>query len=183
MLQTFQDDLSRLSDLQMARKYLLSDLCQMFDADQCLALREKVSGHFEVEYQGVVLVGSAKLGFSIAPNKRYRPFGDDSDIDIAIVSKALFERVWVETYQYKLSGAYWPKAPDYFKNLARGWIRPDMLPSSRHFPFASTWWDFFAELTQSREFGSYKITAGLYHSSFFLQEYQMVCIRQCRGGM
>jgi hypothetical protein len=41
-----------------------------------------------------VVVGSAKLGFSIVPDKRYRAFGETSDIDVVLCSSALFDLFW-----------------------------------------------------------------------------------------
>lgn len=43
------------------------------------------------------LVGSGKLGFSVAPTKKFRKFDSrHSDLDVAIVSGVFFERVWEE---------------------------------------------------------------------------------------
>jgi hypothetical protein len=85
----------------------------------------------------------------------------------------------MEAYIYKKSGAYWPKSSSFFSYLSEGWIRPDKLPNSPLFSFTKEWWDFFNELTSSRMFGPYKIRAGLYHSMFFFEEYQKICIEQC----
>ena len=134
---------------------------------------------FEIEFNDVLIVGSGKLGFSIKPSRRFESFNNDSDIDIAIVSTPLFERVWQEAYLYKKSAADWPSSGHFFKYLADGGIRPDKLPPSSYFNFTADWWNFFNELTASNKFGPYKIRGGLYHSHFFLQEYQTICIDQC----
>lgn len=42
----------------------------------------------------IAIVGSAKLGFSLAPSKAFKPFDESSDVDIAIVSDALFRQSW-----------------------------------------------------------------------------------------
>jgi len=179
MLKEFKTDLNGLSSLQMIRKYILNGACHVLDHDQHFRLKEEICEHFKVEFNSVVLVGSGKLGFSIKPAKRFQSFGDDSDIDVAVVSPQLFEKVWEEAYLYKKGGAYWPKATSFFTYLSEGWIRPDKLPSSDSFEFTATWWDFFNEITASKRYGPYKIRAGLYHSMFFLQEYQKICIEQC----
>lgn len=179
MIDDFRNDLTSLSSLQMYRKYILGGECFALNNDQHYKIREVVCEKFLVEFNDVIFVGSGRLGFSLKPDKRYMPFDDDSDIDLAIVSSSLFEKIWQEAYLYKKSEADWPKSNIFFKYLSGGWIRPDKLPSSKYFNFSGEWWDFFNKLTSSQLFGPYKIRAGLYHSHFFLKEYQSICIEQC----
>jgi hypothetical protein len=48
----------------------------------------------------IAIVGSAKYGYSMAPQKAFRPFqpnddeADPSDLDLVVVSKALFNSTW-----------------------------------------------------------------------------------------
>lgn len=179
MLEAFKTDLSSLSSIQMIRKYILNGSCHILNDDQHFRLKEQICEHFRVEYNSVILVGSGKLGFSIKADKRFLPFGEDSDIDVAVVSTELFQKVWEEVYLYKKSGAYWPNSGTFFRYLSEGWIRPDKLPSSDYFAFTATWWNFFNDITASKRYGAFKVRAGLYHSMFFLQEYQKICIEQC----
>jgi hypothetical protein len=179
MLEDFKADLHLLSSTQLIRKYIYNGSCNVLNDDKHYQLKEEICEHLKIEFNDVVLVGSAKLGFSIKPSKRFAAFGEESDIDVAVVSKSLFERIWEEAFLYKKSGADWPAASSFFKYLSQGWIRPDKLPSSDYFTFTATWWNFFNGMTSSRKYGPYIIRAGLYHSSFFLQEYQKICIEQC----
>lgn len=181
MIEVFKADLKGLSSSQIMRKYILGAECSAMDNHQHFTLKEKVCAHLKVQFTDVIVVGSGKLGFSIKPAKRFELFGDESDIDIAVVSPVLFEKVWNETFLYKKTGADWPRSESFFKYLSEGWIRPDKLPVSEYFKFTSDWWGFFNELTASKEYGPYKIRAGLYHSMFFLEEYQKICIEQCQG--
>jgi hypothetical protein len=180
MIDDFKQDLTNLSSLQIIRKYVLAAESQILTSDQHYRLKEQVCDHFEVEFNDVIMVGSGKLGFSIKPSRRFQPFNDDSDIDIAVVSPKLFEMVWNEAYLFKKGRAYWPQSESFFKYLSEGWIRPDKLPRNEYFQFTSKWWDFFNTLTSSGQYGPYAIRAGLYHSNFFLHEYQKICIEQCK---
>ena len=47
-----------------------------------------------VHYNDIAIAGSAKTGFSLNPDKDYKPFGGDSDIDVIIISQTLFYRFW-----------------------------------------------------------------------------------------
>ena len=180
-LDSFRTDLRELTAKQVACKYLLGGNSAVLSEHSFFEIRDRVASHFCVEFSEVVVVGSAKVGFSIAPTKRYREFCDDSDIDVAVISERLFTRVWREAYAYQQSRADWPKARDFFKYLVHGWIRPDKLPNSDTFEFTSDWWSFFNELSGTQEFGPYKVRGGLYHSWFFFFQYQMKCIEDCAG--
>jgi len=147
------------------------------DDDTTHKARAQISGKFMVEYANVVIVGSSNLGFSIKPQKRYVAFGDDSDVDVAIICPILFEKVWHEVYLYEKSGALWPTKNEFRKYLSKGWIRPDKLPNSPVFEFSNEWWEFFRGL--NIQGCPYKISCGIYHSHFFLREYQKICIEQC----
>jgi hypothetical protein len=179
MLNEFKTDLKSLTSDQLVLKYVIEGGSYLLKDDLHHELKNRVSEYFKIEFSDIVLVGSAKLGFSIKSSKRYQEFGEASDIDIAIVSRALFEQIWEELFLYKQSGAYWPKKQKFFRYLSEGWIRPDLLPISNYFTFTAEWWDFFNQLGASNVFGPYAIRAGLYHSSFFFQEYQKINIQQC----
>jgi hypothetical protein len=178
-LTQFKEDLSHLSLIEIVRKHIISGECCKLSPNQYFDLRSEVADHFELCPNEVLVVGSAKLGFSVAPDKKYCLFHDKSDIDVAIVSSTLFDKFWKEIFIYWCEGSYWPgykKFTDYF---FRGWIRPDKLPPSRVFALRKDWWDFFQSITSSGEYGHYNIRGALYRSYFFLEGYQEYCVKQC----
>jgi len=176
----YREDLNKISNIQIYRKYILDSECYALSANQHLQLKEAIMNKYELEYTDVFIVGSAKLGFSIKPSRRYGEFCDESDIDVAIVSERLFTKIWQQAYAFEKTNSYWEKKNKFFNYLSHGWIRPDKFPISSIFPFSGEWWEFFRTLTKSERFGPYKISAGVYHSHFFLREYQTICINQCK---
>lgn len=114
-------------------------------------------------------------------NKKYRLFGNESDIDVALVSSALFDKFWEQVFRYKYEGSYWPEYDQFVDYFFRGWMRPDKLPRSPMFPLREDWWSFFKAITNSGKYGDFKISGGLYKSYFFLENYQTICIQQGRG--
>lgn len=177
-IDSFKENLRSLSVDQMFDRCILTGSCAQLADNVAYNVRSSISGRFDVEYNNVIIVGSANLGFSIKPKKRYIAFGEESDVDIAIVCSRLFENVWREIYMYDKSGAYWENKGAFRKYLAKGWIRPDMLPPSAVCSFSNNWWEYFSSL---RIDGcDYKITGGIYHSHFFLRQYQTICIEQCK---
>jgi hypothetical protein len=180
MLDEFKADLQKLDAKQMFRRYLLTGSCFAINDNQYHLLRNEISEYFDVGFTDIHMVGSAKLGFSIKPQKRYAIFGEESDIDLAIVSPHLFEKIWEEVFLYQKTGADWPKSQEFFKYLVEGWVRPDKLPTSSYFELTGQWWKFFQKITSSQKYGQYKIRAGLYYSMFFFEEYQKISIEQCK---
>ena len=69
--------------------------------------KEIVSTMLNVNFHNVQIVGSAKVGYSLSPDKLFSPFHDDcpdkpsSDIDIAIISERLYKKFWDQLRQVK----------------------------------------------------------------------------------
>lgn len=148
--------------------------------DQYFSLRTEVASHFNLHPNEILIVGSAKLGFSIAPNKRYINFSDTSDIDVVLVSNSLFDEIWQSTFDYYNNGGDWSQFKDFKNYHFRGWIRPDKFPPERSFQRCSDWWEFFRELTKSGKYGQYKIRGALYKSWHYLENYQKFCTQRCK---
>ena len=89
----FKADLLKLDTSAIVQSYICGGDCAILPPAQHSKLKARVAGKFQTPQESIVIVGSAKLGFSIAPGKRYRPFCDSSDVDIAIISSGAFERV------------------------------------------------------------------------------------------
>lgn len=183
MTEVFKNDLLVLNDSQMVNKYYLSGSPFALTDDKYHQVREKVAAHFEIDFNNVFLVGSAKLGFSIKPKRRYMAFGSKSDIDMVIVSEKLYEKIWQELYLFEKNGGYWERGESFKEYHFKGWMRPDKLPLEPSFVRTKMWWDFFEEISGSGEFGPYRIVGGLYHSRFFFENYQKKCFEQCRTGL
>ncbi|MCG9130032.1 hypothetical protein JT359_20790 [Candidatus Poribacteria bacterium] len=161
-LNRFKEDLNNLPSLQIVRKHIIFGECCILSQEVYFDLRSDVADHFGLHPNEVLVVGSAKLGFSVSPKKRYFPFGDKSDIDVALVSTVLFDKIWEDVFHYRYEGPYWPEYKVFVKYLFRGWIRPEMLPKSSNFPFRKKWQDFFRSITRSGRYGDYHIKGGLY---------------------
>ena len=182
-LNEFKGHLSTLPAVDVVRCHILSGPSLLLDEPGYLSFRCKIADHLAVHPNEVVMVGSGKLGFSIAPTKLYRHFCDESDIDVAIVSSALFERVWKSVYEYWRQGGYWEGSADFSEYLFRGWLRPDKLPAAHRLEYCKDWWEFFRQLTASGEYGAYSIRAGLYRSWFFLEDYHQKNIEACQSRL
>ncbi len=178
-LNKFKKDLTKLTPIQVVRKHIIFGGCCELSQQKYFELRSEIADYFGLHSNEVLVVGSAKLGFSVAPTKRFREFCDESDIDVAIVSSTLFDQIWQDVFNYRYEGSFWPEYNQFANYLFRGWIRPDKLPPSPMFSLRETWWNFFQSVTRSERYGDYKIRGGLYRSYFFLENYQKISIQRC----
>lgn len=177
----FQEDPLTLTDGIVFQKYIAFGDSYIINPDLYFELKSDISIKFGIHSTQVILVGSAKLGFSIAPKKRYQHFGDESDLDVAVVSQDLFDRLWSIAFDYwKVSGD-WYRGTNFRDYLFRGWVRPDFLPPNTQ--YSKDWFEYFRQLTSSQKFGPFKISAGFYRSWQFLESYQEIAIAQCRQNL
>jgi predicted nucleotidyltransferase len=177
-LEQFKADLAAMQTQQIVGQYITFGESKIIDNARYYELKTAIAQHFEVNAPEVIVVGSAKMGFSIAPNKRYRPFNNESDIDLAIISPQIFDEIWEGIYRYFLEHGRWERSREFKDYLFKGWLRPDVMP--RDFPRGRQWWDFFAQLTQTRQFGPYPIAGGLYKSWSFFERYQFSTVDKCK---
>lgn len=86
----------------VAKVFLLEGVPFVFSSSpmKYLIFREQVADHFEIGYQDVCIVGSAKLGFSPSPHKFGRSFAETSDVDVVIISPEMFDRGTHELFQH-----------------------------------------------------------------------------------
>lgn len=182
-IEIFKQELRNCEAPEFVQKKIIYGDCRVLNKESYFQLRQEIAKKFHVHPNEVLVVGSAKLGFSIAPNKKYRHFGEKSDIDVVIVSDALFSQVWSTVYSFWRDNIIWDTEEEFKKYLFRGWIRPDKLPPSNKFNFSKDWWEFFREITASGQFGPYKISGALYKNWTFLESYQNFAVQYCKDEL
>lgn len=193
-MENFLTNLSTLSGedelLDFCRKYSLHGTPKIFNGaeDKYYDFRKRIAEKFSVNFHEVFITGSAKLGFS--PIKK-KLFDYDSDIDVAIVSVDLFDRIMssIQEYQMQLrenrKAVSYHELNGYHKFLeygAIGWMRPDFLPTSfRVRELKTDWFDFFESLSYGKsEVGNYKVTAGAFKSYQHLEKYTLSGLRSLK---
>ena len=180
----FRLDISCEDNKTLIDRYYYSTISPVLTNEKQASLKRRISDEFGVSMRDILLVGSAKLGFTLLP-KRGRPpltqFGDDSDIDIAIISGSLFVKYWQETFSYWIQKKNWDKAEKFREYLFRGWLRPDKLPTDPDFKLSDEWFEFFRGLQFNGEYGGYKIAAGIYLNERFWEEYAASSLAECRN--
>ena len=105
--------------------------------------RDFVARRLGIEAREVTMVGSARLGYSVVPPNYGRAFNEESDIDLTVFSKTLFDGLvsdflsWerdLATGQLKPTGVrserFWPENRQLLpRNIRRGFIDPYKIPN------------------------------------------------------
>lgn len=187
------------------KSFYFNDFLKIPDVEYDLRLI--ISTSLNIHINDVIVVGSAKLGFS-PKTIEFRAFdkGTDkkgkpklSDIDIAIINRECFDSLSYDIY--KLSNhfskrwisAHWHRNR-YYRNdnleeqkniyslyteyIAKGWFRPDFLPEA----FLSNW-ELNTLLEKMRKRLSRKISIGVYSNWTFFKHYQMDNFNALRLGL
>jgi hypothetical protein len=112
-------------------------------------LRGWLSSRLNVHPKEVTLIGSARIGYSLAPPPAFgRQFRASSDLDLSIVSDDLFQRVAAASTQFSVdfrAGSVAANRQDerdrwesniafIERNLSRGFVDPNKLPNLDRYP-------------------------------------------------
>lgn len=159
-------------------------------------LRNHLSRSLSLRKEDIIIVGSAKTGFSLNPHTVFRQFSDYSDIDVAVVSKRTFDEVWRTILswnyprRYLLAGADWEWAKKRKEDLYWGWLRPDTIRfKGLSFPdvlkpvrdISTMWFNAFRSLSRYTQFGRRDVSGRLYRTWDHALLYHVEGLRRIRG--
>ena len=173
----------------LLEEVLLADGAKHVSEDNIEHIRQNLSSKFRLEanHIKICITGSAKLGFSLVEKRingtilpRYRSFSAGSDIDVAVVSKALYELIWVDLTKRAHRATVLPwnsqKLGDY---MVYGWLRPDHFPIDVRVRSCDDWWDLFRRLSTSPRYERRKVRGGLFYSNEQLSLYMNRSLNDC----
>lgn len=172
----------------VVQKYLIDGSTYFFDEYQKggeFDFKKDIATSLDAHIRDIVIVGSGKLGFSLKPdasNPSLYPFKifdsnfklnielEKSDLDIAVVSGALFDKQLKNIFEHTNSYSdtqYKGKKRNSFANyILKGWLRPDFIPEG---------YQITSEINLVQEkykklFGR-NINIGIYKSWFYFEKY------------
>jgi predicted nucleotidyltransferase len=173
-----------ISDIAIIRKNLLHGNPLIFheNEEKYFFLKQKVANFFNVSTTKVVMVGSAKLGFSIAPKKLWNDFNDESDIDIVVISEDVFDEYWKELLDFNINTKARSEQEDinyreFLEYFLKGWIRPDLFPFN--YPKKNEWFEFFKSISYGK-YGNFKIAGAIFRNEYFFESYHSRNINKLR---
>lgn len=155
---------------------------------------------------GVLIVGSAKTGFSLDPDNYFVPFRAKSDIDIVVVHEGLFDEAWhtmlawdyltiknrtkqEEQWLNKRHDEVWSGwyDPPGWRLRERGGIElsfPSALKPLRDFSFR--WFSAFRSLSRYKhhpEIPRHRVNARLYRTRAHVAMYHAIGLRVLRNRL
>jgi hypothetical protein len=175
-----------IPDSEIVGQYLTFGTPYIFESNEELyyKLKKSIAEYFSVSHTAVFMVGSSKLGFSIAPHKYLNPIHDESDIDMAIISEALFDSIWKELFEFNIditsrSEREHRNYNEFLQYFFKGWLRPDKFPFE--YKGKNEWFEFFTSISY-KEFDKRKVTGAVYRSEYFFTKYHEANIKKIRLG-
>jgi hypothetical protein len=143
--------------------------------------RHEIAKRLDVDPMGIQLVGSARLGYSLSPDKKFKRFDESSDLDIAVVSNEVFEQAWLELRDLIKSRRELSSQKRYLHKLVfQECIALDIvLP---HLSFGDQWSYVRDEIAELLGDGldNREINYRLYRNHRSLREYQLVGVSTAR---
>ena len=168
-------------------KWMVDSVPVLFNGnkDEYLRIKALIASKLEIDICSVVFVGSSSLGFSLNPNKNFKTFDSDSDIDIAVISHYYFNEAWhnlrrmdVALLSKKEMRAYNSHRSHY---IFDGTIATDRILSQ--LSFGKAWRASIAELRRDPVFGNREIHFRLYQDHKSLIDYHISNIKNVLPNM
>lgn len=174
-----------MSDDELVDRYILYGTPYIFEREEqkYFELKKEICSNFEIESKkNIIVVGSSKLGFSLAPNKRFREIQDDSDVDVAIIDEYLFDNYWKKLYEYNVSLRSRNENEEkryrkFLEYLFKGWLRPDLFPF--RYKGQQDWFDFFKSISY-KNYDKRKVAGAIYRNEYFFKKYHEENIKSLR---
>jgi len=96
MQDNFKAELTNNNISYIASKWIIEKVPFVFcdNIEQHIKWKETLASKLGVDSKSIVLTGSASVGFSLNPEKNFRKFDEESDIDVAIISQHFFDNSW-----------------------------------------------------------------------------------------
>ena len=146
------------------------------------SFRAQLGFSLKVNPNDIVLVGSGRFGFSLAPYKFGRPFNEKSDLDVVIVDHTLFDTAWLELIRYDFKSLSFDR--DIAESLKEhrsnhvfwGYLELYKLKSSVSF-YNKLWFPAFAALGFFRPAAGRNVKARVYRTWEHARNYHRFGLR------
>lgn len=166
----------------ISRKIYLSYPTAVFQKleDMEFDILNLISEKFEIPFNSIQIIGSAKTGYSYFKKKSFEK--GISDLDVAIIDQRLFTK-YLE-YAYDRTNGFSDLSTFYdeehhkrfIKTIPEGFLNPFYLPRGN---LKNEWFDFFNQNLSSKYIHYFKsINAGIYTSQYFFEMKQAHIIEE-----
>ena len=187
--QEFEEMLLTRDIIDILRNVMFTGVPFSFAGQPEIYLRmvDHIATGLDVAADDVCVVGSARLGFSLAPDRFGTPFGEHSDIDVLVVSSELFDKSWLNILFYR-KVPWTSLRPNTRKQIDahreehfvfRGWIYPDSI--SQALDIGNDWINTFNGLSTIPELSDMDIKGRLYRTWDHVEIYQRQSLNRLKN--
>lgn len=177
-------DLTDLSPSTFVSKWILERVPHVFadDYTSYIGWRAQLGDAIGVDPCSIALIGSSSVGVSLHPEKQFRDFGADSDIDVAVVSHYHFEVGWkflrtIGATYYQMSGAARRSVEEHrSKYIYFGTIATDRI--LEFLPFGKEWLTGLTRMATCRPTEGREIKARIYRDYESLRGYHVSNVKR-----
>ena len=150
---------------------------------------EQITDGLGVPAVDVCVVGSARIGFSLAPQKFGTPFNEHSDIDVLVVSADLFDQSWLDILANRRVRWATLRARTKERLVAHqsesyiynGWIYPDSIAEA--LAIGQNWLRTFNGLSRIPALSSRPVNSRLYRTWEHAEAYHRRGLRRIRNNI
>lgn len=194
-----KSDLFNLTEYEFITKYFISSKNWYFNdflgysdletIQRETEFKEKIKKSFNLTNEEIIFVGSGKIGYSLSPEKLFRPFrvdnlaGKPSDLDIAIISEDIYHEYW-RLFRSSYSPQYSHTYKYISREIYRGYINErniNEIPNCR-----KNWTNLVRKLRKhlSNEFHfKHEVTYRIYRNKDDFYEYFIQNLIQLKRGV
>jgi hypothetical protein len=152
------------------------------------AVRAHLSVALNTNLANIVLVGSGRHGYSLAPDKFGRPFHARSDLDFVMIDADLFDRAWLELIRYDFKSLTFQAdivtslREHRHNNLFWGYLEPWRLKGALSF-YSRVWFPAFMKLGLLRGTAGRDVKARVYRTWEHARSYHTYSFRAVVAGL
>lgn len=189
MVPQFLNELRSVAPELMAQRWVIDRTPRVFDDDQreYVNWKSKLADGIEVDGRAIAIIGSACIGFSLNPNKNFKAFGPESDIDVAVISSHHFDVAWRSIRSmgpqiHGLNGKQKASVFDHRKRLIF-WGTFDTKHLLPKLPFGKQWLEAFETMTAIVPTRDRDINARIYRDFESLSAYHVNNMKKLRDEL
>jgi len=187
---TVQENLRALTPTTFASKYMFESVPHVFgdDMDLYIAWKAQLGDLLDVDPRAITIIGSAGVGVSLSPFKGLKPFGPESDVDVAVVSAYHFELAWRFLRSMKSSERLnlSPRQRESLREHVSRLVYFGMIATDRILeilPFAQPWVAAMSEMSGVTPTAGRDVNARIYRDFEALRAYQLRSVIQARTAL